>query len=185
MAEEEKKDDSTEKVEETEEDEKDESAEDDKDSDEKESENPEVKKAIARRDRALRRAQKAEERVKELEAAAKGDKDKPDPVETANRRLIGASARTVLAGMGVTDKGDQKAVLSVLDLSGIEVDDEDGPDEEAIEEAIENLQRIFGGKAESRRRTPGSVKTNRGGDKSGDKADPDKARYARIMGWNR
>jgi hypothetical protein len=153
------------------------------DEDEKDSKpDPELQKAIKRRDAAIARARKAEEA---LAAATKKDgDDKPDPVEVANRRLVNASARTVLASAGVTDKEDQKTILAVLNLSDIDVDDDDGPDEDAIEERISDLRRILGGKAPVEKRTGSRVpKSTSSSDKGGSSntADADAARYRRFM----
>lgn len=144
---------------------------------------PEIAKAIKRRDAALARARKAEAAL--AEATKKDGDDKPDPVAIANRRLVSASARTVLAGIGVTDKEDQKTILSVLDFSDIEVDDEDGPDEDAIEEKISDLRRILGGKEPVKTtRVPKSTSSkDKGG--SGSTSDPDSARYRAFMAGKR
>lgn len=148
----------------------------------KDEKDPELTKAIKRRDAAIARAKKAEEA---LAAATKKDgDDKPDPIEVANRRLVNASARTVLASAGVTDKEDQKTILGILNLADIDVDDEDGPDEDAIEERISDLRRILGGKAPEKRtgsRVPGSTsKADKGGTGS-TQSDPDAARYRAFM----
>lgn len=139
-----------------------------------------VERTAKRRDAALRKAQ-----AELAELRAKGEKkddDEPDPVAKANSRLIAASARTVLAAAGITDKADQKAVISALNLSDIEVDEEDGPDEEEIEERLSELSRIFGGttKPKPGSRTPRGVRAPDRG--KGDTVDADTARYRRIMG---
>jgi hypothetical protein len=154
------------------------------DAEEEKKPDPELAKAIKRRDAAIARARKAEEA---LAAATKkdGEDDKPDPVAVANRRLVNASARTVLASAGVTDKDDQKTILAVLNLADIEVDDEDGPDEDAIEERISDLRRILGGKEPAKRtRVPASTSSkDKGG--SGNASDPDAARYRAFMAGKR
>lgn len=156
--------------------------EEETDDDEEGKPSPELTKAIKRRDAALNRARKAEAAL--AEATKKDGDDKPDPVAVANARLVAASARTVLAGAGVTDKADQKTILSVLNLSDIEVDDEDGPDEDAIEEKIADLRRILGGKAPAEKRTgsrvPGSTSSKDKGSGS-TTTDPDAARYRAFM----
>lgn len=148
--------------------------------DEKEKKDPEVEKAIKRRDLAVKRAQKAEAELKKYKEKEK-EESTADPVAKANARLIFASARTVLTGMGIADKEDQKEILSVLDFSDIDVDDEDGPDEDAISEKIEALRKAFGSVSEGgTRRVPRTVKTNKSTKETN--TDPDKARYARIIG---
>jgi hypothetical protein len=176
-----KEDDSKPEEKETPETEVDETEEDDSEEeesgDEKTKTDPELEKAIRARDRAKATSRKLQE---QLDAQKKKD-DKPDPVAQANRRLVTSSARAVLAAQGVTDKEDQKAVIAVLNLSDIEVDDEDGPDEDMIEERITDLRRIFGSKEKQSIRTPRSTKSkDQGG--AGGQTDPDKARYARILG---
>lgn len=137
----------------------------------------ELDKAIRRRDRALADKRKLEAELAELKKGK--DEKEADPVEVANRRLVTASARTVLAGLGIAEKADQKAVLEVLRLDDIDVDDE-GPDEDAIEERIGELRRIFGGNSTNGKRVPRSVRTaDRGA--GGGQSDPDAARYARIL----
>jgi hypothetical protein len=186
-----KEDDKGTEVEETDEDtpeldenEKGDGEEEDSDDDKESKPSPELTKAIKRRDAALARARKAEAA---LAAATKkdGEDDKPDPVAVANERLVKASARTVLAGIGVTDKEDQRTILAVLNLSDVEVDDEDGPDEDAIEERISDLRRILGGKEPVKQtRVPKSTSSKDKGS-SGSTADPDAARYRAFMAGKR
>jgi hypothetical protein len=146
---------------------------------EEESSDPELQKAIKRRDRALAEKRKLAARVAELEKQAEG-KPEDDPVAKANVRLVNASARTILAGLGVTDRDDQKDVIAALNLSDVSVDDE-GPDEDEISDRIERLRTILTGK-ETRSRAPRTVRTaDRGGPDAETNSDPDKARYRRIM----
>lgn len=137
-----------------------------------------AEKAATRRENALRKAQAELAALKEKQDGP----EKEDPVAKANARLIAASARTVLAAAGITDKSDQKAVIAALNLSDIEVDDEDGPDEDEIEERLSELSRIFGGTKTARpgSRTPRGVKAPERG--KGETVDADTARYRRIIG---
>lgn len=138
-----------------------------------------LQKAIERRDRALIRARKAEKALADAKAE-KDSKDKPDPVAAANSRLVRTAAHGVLRGMGVEDKNDRAAVLDMLNLSDIDVDD-DGADEEAIEDRIEQLRSIFAPKSTVPGRTvPKTVKSKQSTKET--TTDPDKARYRRIMG---
>lgn len=146
-----------------------------KDGDKPDSELARWKRRAQRRDRELRRAQA------EL-AAAKKEKEgaEDDPVAKANKRLVTASARTILAGAGVTERADQQEVISLLNLSDISVDDE-GPDEDEIEDRIDRLRSIFGAKSSAPGRTlPRTTKTKDKGSK--DTADSDSQRYRRILG---
>jgi hypothetical protein len=176
------KDTTEEETDETEEETEDESTDDSDDSTEddgKPKPGSELAKAIARRDRALARARKAE---KELADSKKDkDDDKPDPIAVANSRVVNASARALLASTGITDREDQKAVIAMIRLDDIEVDDE-GPDEDAIEERISDLRRIFGAKTSTTTRVPRTTSTrDKGGAQGGTTSDPDKARYQRFM----
>lgn len=150
---------------------------------EKPEENPtaeleKLRRTNKRRETALRKAQ-------EENAKLRAEKDKPegdDPLKKANARLLNSSARTVLAAAGITEKDDQKLILSMVNLSDVEIDDEDGPDEDAIEEKISELRRIFGGTTKPQRpgsTTPRGVKAPDRG--KGEQADPDAARYRRII----
>ena len=139
----------------------------------------ELDKAVKRRTAALARAKKAEDELAKIKAEKEGA-DKPDPVKVANERLVRQSARTALAAAGITDKDDQKAVLGVLKLDDIDVDD-DGPDEDAIEERIEELRRILGAGKTEKRTTPKTVRTQDKGGKGDTTTDPDAARYKRIL----
>ena len=111
-----------------------------------------------RREDALRKAQA---RVKELEAK---DSDTPEvsAEDRANQKLVRASAKTVLAGIGVTDRADQAAVLELINLSDIEVDDAGDPDEDEISDRIERLRKALGGKAPTSRNTPRRQTADRG-----------------------
>lgn len=153
--------------------------EDDKD-DKKDSDDTEVKKAIRRRDRAIREKRALQEELQKLRDKDK-DKDTPDPAEVANQRIIRAEVRTQLASAGVTDREDQKAILDILNLSGISVDDRGDPDVDEIEDRIGELRRIFGGSAKTAKRTPRVDTRDRGADKD-QKTDPDSSRYQRILG---
>ena len=138
-----------------------------------------LQEKASRREAALRKAQKE---LAELKKPKEPDEEE-DKVAKANRRLLTASARTVLTAAGIADRDDQKLVLSLIDLSGIEIDEEDGPDEDAIEEKISDLRRIFG--ATSKPDAPGSRKPRgvRTADRGGNgTVDADTARYRRIIG---
>lgn len=142
-------------------------------------------RAAKRRDAALRKAQ---QEIADLKKGSKKDGD-PDPAADraarADMRLVRAETRTALTAVGVTDREDQKRVLDALNLTGIEVDEEDGPDPDQVADLIEVLRKAFGGKGGSngkdRPRTPRIDTRDRGGAKA-DPADPDKARYAKILG---
>lgn len=143
-----------------------------------------LERTARRRDAALRKAQA---RIAELEKGQGGGDPKDpadDPVAKANAKLVRAEARTALAAAGVTDREDQKVVLEVLNLAGIEVDD-DGPDADAVEELVATLRRVFGKVSGEpgrvRPRTPRVDTRDRGGSK-GEPVDPDAARFARILG---
>ncbi len=160
------------------EDSEDEDSEDDGDDSEKEEDkpNPELAKAIARRDRAISEARRLR---KELDEKNKKDEEK-DPVAEANGRLVRTAAHGVLRGLGVESKEDRIEILDMLNLSDIDVD-EDGADEDAIEEKIDLLRRAFGAKSGAPGRTrPNSVKSKR--ETKETNSDPDAARYARIIG---
>lgn len=138
-----------------------------------------LKRRAERRDAALRKAQ-AELAELKGKAAKEGD-DQPDPMAEANARLVRQSARTVLAGLGVKDRQDQAAILSVLNLSDVEVDSNGDPDEDEISERLSRLRELLSMPAgEPRKRTPRLISKDRGGDKD-TPPDPDKARYQRIL----
>ena len=142
-------------------------------------EDPELKKAIKRRDAALAAKKRAEE---ELAAyRAKHEPDKADPVKAANRRLVTASARTVLTAAGITEKEDQKEVLGYLDLDSVDVTDDGDVDEDAIQERVDALRRIFGGKAPAGKRTPRIDPRDKGGD-NGKTRDAASQRRREMLG---
>lgn len=153
--------------------------EDPKDQDPKDGPDPEVKKAQARRDKALQRAQAAEARVKELEE--KLNPGKADPVKAANRRLVTAEARVVLTAKGITEPADQKAVMGFLDLDSVDVSDDGEVDGDTITERLETLARVFGkGGGGGRPRTPRVDTRDRGGDRAKD-VDPAKKRRMEML----
>lgn len=126
---------------------------------------PELAKAIARRDKALADKRAALEKVRELEEKLNPGKD--DPVAQANRRLIAAEARTVLTGKGITEKADQRAVMDFLALDTVQVDSNGEVDTDAIEERVDSLARVFGklGTRSGSRGGPRVDTRDRGGDK--------------------
>lgn len=148
------------------------------DKDKKQQKNPELEKAIRARDRAKERARKLQE---ELDKTRQKD-EKPDPVAAANAKLVRAEAKSQLAALGVTDKDDVAAVLGVLKLDDIEVDEDGEPDSDTIEERVTELKRIFGGAAEPKKRTPRSTSTRDKGGNNRNTSDPDAARYAAFLG---
>jgi len=136
-----------------------------------------LERTARRREDALRKSQA---RIKELEAKGE-EQPKEDPEAKANSKLVRASARTLLASAGVTDKADQVEVLEILNLTDIEVDAAGDPDEDEISDRIERLRKVFGGKAPATpatRRTPARQTADRG---SGGGTDPDSARYQAIL----
>ncbi len=164
-------------------DDKDDDAEEDDDSDDaekdkKETEFEKLKRRAARRDRELRRVQA------ELAQLRDKDKDdKPDPVAEANGRIVRTAAHGILRGLGVTDKDERAAVLDILRLDDIDVDD-DGADEDAIEDRIDELRRILGAGGPTSKRVPKTKTRDRGGNDD-TPADPDRARYRRILSKGR
>lgn len=153
--------------------------EDDDKEDEKDSKDEsELKKAIRRRDRALREKRALERELQEFRDKDK-KKDDPDPVKVANTRLIRAEVRTQLASAGITEREDQKVILEILDLEGVSVGDDGDVDVDEIEDRIAELRRIFGGRAT--KRTPRVDTRDRGKDKDTN-TDPDAARYRQILG---
>lgn len=128
----------------------------------------------SKRDRMLREARaelaKTRETVKD---------DEPDPVEAANARLVRQSTRTALSDAGVP-KDEHADVLDLINLSGIAVDSSGDPDEEAIEDAIKTLQRVFGNTTNGRKPRPRVDTRDKGA--GGGKSDPDSDRYAKFLG---
>jgi hypothetical protein len=127
-----------------------------------------------RRDEKLREAQ-AE--LARLRAKDKGEDDdsEPDPAERYRNGLVRTAARATLATVaGVTDRDDQARVLEVLNLSGVEVDDEGDVDTAALEEALTDLRRILGVPAQRTSR-PRLDPRDKGG--SDTKVDSDSRRY--------
>lgn len=155
------------------------------DQDESDESEDEASKEAARWKRKHQRAdaaaRKAQAELAELRKKAEGG-DEPDPVAQANAKLIRASARSVLAGAGVTDKDAQATVLQYLNLDGVDVDANGDPDEDEIQDRVDALREAFGAaQAAPARRTPRVVTKDRGGSQR-QPADPDAARYARILG---
>lgn len=135
---------------------------------------PEVRKAQRRRDAALTRAQKAEEEAKRLRD--KYEPEKADPVKVANRRLVTAESRVVMTAAGITDREDQQALASFLDLDSVAVDDDGTVDSDAIQERLEKLAGILGKAAKKTRPPVPRVETK---DRGGEKAKPTDSATAR------
>lgn len=153
-------------------DQKDQDQDDQKDQDQKKDVDPELAKAQKRRDSALARAQKAEEEARALRE--KYEKSDEDPVVKANRRLVAAEGRVVLTAAGIT-KDDQATVLKYLDLDSVSVGDDGQVDSDTLQERVEELARIFGGRKDPAKRTP-KVDTR---DRGGERAKPEDAATAR------
>jgi hypothetical protein len=132
--------------------------------------------AIRRRDRALAAKRKAEAELAELR---KGKDDEVDPVKAADARLVRQSTRTALAAAGIA-KEDHADVLDLLNLGAISVDSHGDPDEDAIEDAIATLQRLFGGTPNGRKPRPRVDTRDKGS--AGGTSDPDEARYRNFLG---
>lgn len=144
-------------------------------------EDPEVARLRRKHKRADSALRKAQAELAELRKKQEGG-DKEDPVAAANAKLIRASARSVLAGAGVTDREAQATVLQYLNLADVEVDANGDPDEDEIQDRVDALREAFGAPQESpARRTPRVVTKDRGGSQR-QPADADAARYKRILG---
>lgn len=137
-------------------------------------------------DKAKRRDEKLREAQSEL-AKLKGDKDKPAEPSEADKLREGmkrTATRTVLVGAGVTDKEDQATLLSVLRLDGVELTDDGEADTDELESQLTELRRILGATGNGKPRTP-KIDTRDKGGRDSKPADPDSARYRRIMGQSR
>lgn len=129
------------------------------------------------------------EEVRKLKAelaALKKDSEEATPPgptaeEKANARVIRSAARTALATAGVTDTDAQKSVLRVLDLSGIDVDDNGDPDEDQVADLVETLTRAFGAAKRSGKIPAPRVDTRDRNGSDAPSADRDKARRLRIL----
>ena len=142
---------------------------------------PELQKAIKRRDSALARIKTVEAERDALRE--KYEKDKTDPVKVANGRLVKAEARTVLTAAGITDKGDQATVMRFLDLESVSVGTDGDVDTADLEGRVEELRSIFGKgtKDKPTKRTPRTDTRDRGGDK-GDAPNAASARRRAMLG---
>jgi hypothetical protein len=134
-----------------------------------------LRRKADRRERELRKAQ---EELKELRG--KGEQEQEDPEARANQKLIRASARAVLAGVGVTDRTVQGEVMGLINLSDIEVDDAGDPDEDEIADRISRLRKALGAEVKPARRTPARDTADRGASQGSD-SDPDKARMRAFL----
>jgi hypothetical protein len=123
---------------------------------------PELKKAQKRRDAALARAQKAEEEAARLRE--KYEKKDEDPEVRANRKLVAAETRVVLTEAGVP-KDDHSTVMKYLALDDVAVGTDGTVDSDTIQERVEELVRIFGGRKE-KKAAPRLDTRDRGGDRA-------------------
>ncbi len=157
---------------------------DESDENEGEEETPSAeayKKLEAKANRREAKLREAQARIKELEGAKDGDGEE-DPETRANQKLIRASARTALAGAGITDRATQADVLELINLSDIEVDDAGDPDEDEISDRIERLRKALGAAPQkATKRTPaGRSSTDRGGS-GGEALTPDQIRMRAFL----
>lgn len=137
------------------------------------------KKRASARDRRLREAQAEIARLKAKEEGG----EEPDKETKANAKLVASAARTQLAAAGITDRDDQRAVIGLLRLDDIEVDEDGEVDEEALEERLAELRRILGAKGPApAKRTPRVDTRDKGAGGKPAETDPDSARFRRILG---
>lgn len=140
-----------------------------------------MERAAKKRDAAIAKAAKLEERLRELE----GPKDdEPSEADKLRQGMIRTAGRAVLAGSGITDKKDQSVLLDAIKLDGIEVDESGEVDTEALEDRLADLRRILGAGQSTGRRVPRMDTRDRGG-RDSEPTDPDAARYRRIMAQRR
>lgn len=140
---------------------------------------PEVKKAIARRDRALKDREAALEQLKALRE--KYEPASEDPEKRANRKLVHAEARVVLTGAGIP-KDDQATVMQYLGLDDVEVGSDGEVDSDAITERVEALSRIFGRRQAAPGRSPRGIDSRDRGGERGKPVDPAKKRRMEMLG---
>jgi hypothetical protein len=136
-------------------------------------------KLIARLGKRERMVREYRDKLNKLEGATPTT-DEPDPVAVADARTVRQAARTQLATAGVTDKDDQLAVLDLLNLAGVDVDERGDADEDAISDAIATLRRVFA-PANGRARAPRLDTRDKAG-AGGTPRSRDEERWARIAG---
>lgn len=150
--------------------------------DPKKEQDPEVAKAIRRRDSALARAKKAEDEAAALREKYEGSKD--DPVAKANRKLVAAEARVVLTAAGFTESADQKVLMDFLGLDDVEVGPDGEVDSDTIKDRLEDLVSVVKKSIPDQRRGGGPrVDTRDRGGEKGKTLDPaSKRRRDMLMG---
>lgn len=135
------------------------------------------------RAKAERREAKLRDAQAEL-AKLRGEQEQtPEPSEADTLRtgLVRTEGRAILAASGITDRKDQAAVLDAIRLDGIEVDEAGDVDADELEKRITALRRILAPAPSGKPLRP-RVSTRDQGGRDATPADPDAARYARIMG---
>lgn len=142
---------------------------------------PEAKRAIQRRDRALKERDAAKEEARKLRE--KYEPEKADPVKVANRRLVTAESRVVMTAAGITEKEDQAKLAGFLGLDDVAVDEDGTVDSDAIQERLETLTGILKKVAGAPgKRTPRVDTRDRGGEKAAPK-DAQAARRREMLGY--
>lgn len=144
-------------------------------------ENPELTRAIKRRDAALKAKQKIEGELAALKE--KYEPEKADPVKAAHRQLASAEARAVLASKGITDRDDQRTVTGFLNLEAIEVQDDGTVDGDAIADQLDSLIKVFGKLNGTGRANNPRLNTR---DRGGERAKPEDAkvqRHREMLGY--
>jgi hypothetical protein len=132
----------------------------------------EFRKVIEQRD-------KLKAKIKALSAPDTPAPTEPTEADTLRTALARTASVSVLVTAGIADKADQDAILSIPGmLSDLDVSGDGEVDTSALSERLDTLRRIFGQKAPER--TVPRVRTGQRPDDG--PADPDKARYQRIMG---
>lgn len=144
----------------------------------------ELTKAIARRDKAIEAARRMKVELDAVKAKESGEAE-PSEADKLRTGLMRTASRTVLAGVGVTEKADQAKLLEWLRLDdAVELDDSGEADTDALEERVTELRRIFGGPSKPEPRRPRVDTRDRGG-RDSSTSDPDSGRYRAFITGSR
>lgn len=134
--------------------------------------------------KAAKRDQLLRERQAELAKLKKPASTEPTEADRLRQGMVRTAGRAVLAALDVKDRDDQSAILDAIRLDGIEVDETGEVDTEELESRIEKLRKILGAPQVIKAPRPRVDTRDRGG-RDVKPADPDTARYQRIINGGR
>lgn len=149
----------------------------------------ELRKVIEQRDKIKAELREIRDKIKARTDGAPDTPDKPadqgepapdSDTDTLRTALRETAASAVLSGRGITDEKDQAAILSVLHLDTLPVDERGKVDTSTLADTLDTLAKVFG-RTPDKRSDTSRVDSRRGSGDPGQARSRDSERYKRII----